>query len=189
MKISDDIVYGRTALRDGIPWIVPESFDKLKEIIKPDWKVFEWGAGGSTLYFASQCKFVVSVEHNIQWYNRVNDMLMDRILRSQAHLCLVRGLGDGVENAFTSYAGFIKSYPDNYFDLVYIDGEASSRGWCLTNSITKVKPGGYMLLDNSNWLDRKLDGFEREDFVAKDLTWIGQPGTFDWWTSILRKVQ
>lgn len=189
-RVPDDIVYGRTALRQGLPWIVPKSLEYIQQFISPKWKVFEWGAGGSTVYWASNCAFVVSIEHNSDWYDRVNKMLLDREVRNKAHLMLVRGLAPNIEEAsyrFKPYANVILAYPNRYFDLIMVDGEASSRGWCLTNAEKKIKKGGYIILDNSDWLQRELEGFEREDFVAKDLKWIGQPGKFNWYTSVFRR--
>ena len=39
-------------------------------------------------------------------------------------------------------------YPDNYFDLVLVDGRA--RPPCIKQACSKVKPGKYILLDNSD---------------------------------------
>lgn len=187
-KPSDDIVYGRTALREGLPWIVPESLTELEKHVQPDWRVFEWGSGGSTVYWARNCAHVTSIEHNSEWVERTTKLLRKFGCTDSAALLYVRGQGTDHRTAFREYADVILDYPDEHFDLIFIDGEASSRGWCLTNAIPKLKPGGWLLLDNSDWLKRDLsEQFERQDFVARDLTWIGQKGTFDWWTSLLRK--
>ena len=183
MQITDDQVYGRSALKNGEPWIVPESLEHLKEIVQPDWTVFEWGSGGSTIFWARNCKLVISIEHNSDWIKRVFEMIHKQgapkhKINLQWH--------PGKEDSFSGYARAIIPYSG--FDLIYIDGEASSRGHCLNYSLSRVKPGGYLLLDNSNWLKRDLgSNWERTDYIAKDLKWIGQPGTFNWWTSILRR--
>jgi len=184
-NLNDDVVYGRTALRNGEPWIVPSSLDHLKTIIQPKWKVFEWGAGGSTIFFAKHCRFVVSIEHNIEWIDRVYKMI--NRLNAPRHKIVLQWW-PGAEDAFDSYAKAIMPYHD--LDLIYIDGEASSRGHCLNLALSRVRPGGYLLLDNSDWLKRDLgDEWERTDYVAKDLTWVGQSGTFNWWTSIVRRKE
>lgn len=33
--------------------------------------VFEWGAGGSTLWFAQRARRVISIEHDLEWYLKV----------------------------------------------------------------------------------------------------------------------
>jgi predicted O-methyltransferase YrrM len=98
----------------------------------------------------------------------------------------VQGHGIDHNTAFRKYAAAILGYPDESFDLVFVDGEASCRDWCIANALPKIKPGGYLLLDDSDW-PQNVPDWEKQDFVARDLKWIGQKGTFNWWTSILRK--
>lgn len=38
-------------------------------------RVFEWGSGGSTLWFAQRAASVVSIEHNLNWHDRVYESL------------------------------------------------------------------------------------------------------------------
>lgn len=183
----DDIVYGRSALRNLEPWIVPESLTLIKKLIRPDWHIFEWGSGGSTGFWAKNCASVISIEHNSEWIERTSKMLLSlgEAVRKATLLYVRRDK----HSTFHNYADAILGFPDESFDLVFIDGEASSRGWCLTNAIPKVKPEGYLLLDNSDWLKRDLGpDWDRQDFVARGLKWIGQKGTFNWWTSVLQKT-
>ena len=187
LKCNDDWMYGRTCLREGWPWIVPDSMRHIHDIVQPDWNVFEWGAGGSTIYWARECASVISVEHNIEWIPRIKKMLSDRGLI--ADLRHIQGLPKGKKDRFKPYANEILKEPDESFDLVFVDGEASSRGWCLTNALPKIKPGGYLLLDNSDWLHREIEGFERTDYEERGLKWIGVRGNFNWFTSVLRKAE
>ena len=153
--IHDDIVYGRTALREGIPWIIPDSLEALEAVIDPEWRVFEWGSGGSTTYWARKCANVISIEHNTEWILRTIDILTRLDCeRAKVDLKLVRR--DANVNTFHVYADAILEYPDNSFDLVFVDGEASCRDWCITNALPKIKSGGYLLLDNSNWFKKDL---------------------------------
>lgn len=193
-RISDDIVYGRTALREGIPWIVPTAFEFLYSIAKPSWKVFEWGAGGSTIWFVKNVNYTISIEHNREWYDRVHNMLKKHIydagiVPNDFYLLMVPGVKIVKDkDRFCCYADVIRMFPDEFFDLVFVDGEASSRGWCVRNAVPKLKPGGWLMLDNSDWYrGAYTPNWEKVDFVAKGLSWISQPGKFDWWTSFLQK--
>lgn len=184
--MNDDIMYGREALSKGEPWIVPESLAHLRTILSPNWYVFEWGSGGSTLFWSKHCKKSVAIEHNSEWIIRTHEMLEKHKCPDNWTLRYIKGHGIDHNTAFREYADIIKEYPDESFDLVSVDGEASSRGWCITNAIPKLKPGGYLLLDNSDWFTKDL-GWERWDYVESDLQWIGMKGTFNWWTSLMRK--
>jgi len=189
MEITDDQIYGRDALKKGEPWIVPESLDYLKSIVQPHWYVFEWGSGGSTIFFARHCRHIISIEHHKKWHTWTSEKLRAEGLARKATVLYVPGVKDVPHEArFEHYSNAILDYPDKHFNLVFVDGEASSRGYCVTNALAKVRPGGYLLLDNSNWLKRDI-GWPRKDCIAKELKWIGQEGTFDWWTSIFHKPE
>jgi len=181
IKMDLNYTLGRTALKEGIPWITIESFHHLLEIIKPEFRVFEWGSGGSTVFWARECASVISIEHNSEWIPRVQKMLDDRGL--EADLRYKRGLPKEEKDRFKPYANMILKEPDNSFDLIYVDGEASSRGWCLNNAMLKLKPGGWIVLDNSQWIKRELPDFDKFEYIERDLEWPGAKN-FDWWTTL-----
>jgi predicted O-methyltransferase YrrM len=186
MPLTNDQIYGRDALSKGEPWIVPEAITKLRELAQPSWRVFEWGSGGSLVWFSRNCRRVVCIEHDPSWLARTAKMMESFQCPDNWTLRHIEGrFLDGLM-VYREYADAILKYPENSFDLISVDGEASSRSLCIKNSLPRLKPGGYMLLDNSNWFEG-IPGWEKWDFVARDLHWIGQEGTFDWWTSILRK--
>ena len=49
---------------------------------------------------------------------------------------------------FEDYAKVIRKYPDEYFDFIVVDGKA--RFICTYEAINKVKPDGWIILDNSD---------------------------------------
>ena len=46
-------------------------------------------------------------------------------------------------------ADAILEFPEDSFDFVLIDGRA--RVECAYNALSRVRPGGFLLLDNSEW--------------------------------------
>jgi len=50
-----------------IPWISYPAIKMLEKILKPEMRVFEWGVGGSTLFFSARVRQLVSIEHDLQW--------------------------------------------------------------------------------------------------------------------------
>lgn len=124
---------------NGKPWFVHCSIEFLEGRIQKDWLCFEWGSGGSTIWLAELSKEVVSVEHNKEWYDQVNKWLKRYELDNKVILNL-RDLGNG-------YSNYILKYPDSYFDLIEIDGR--ERALCLGYALPKLKPGGILVIDNS----------------------------------------
>jgi hypothetical protein len=147
----------KTNLELELPWITFRSLNFLDKIDLEEKNVFEFGSGGSTLYFLSRGSNVISIEHDTDWYLLVNEKLKEyhridfKLIQPEFDsLSKIVSIQDKkfAGYSFKNYANSILDYPDNHFDLVVIDGRA--RPFCLMNSIRKVKKGGYILFDNSN---------------------------------------
>ncbi len=147
-------VPGRSPLRDGLPWMTFSAIHWLKAHIKPNFRVFEWGSGGSTLFFSQRVASVVSVEHDAQWYAHVKTELAKRGVSNCEYILKQAATGyqpeRDLENAdfFQDYVGAIDGFADGSFDLVIVDG--SARVACAKRALSKLRKGGYLLLDNSD---------------------------------------
>lgn len=162
----------------GRPWFVHEAILYLEEILEPGLTCFEWGSGSSTLWLAVdlQAKSVVSIEHDREWYAKtLSELVPFDVHNLQFNLAV---LNDGYEVA-------ILRYPESHFDFVSVDGR--NRAACIANAVAKVKPGGILVLDNSERAQYQaaiithLAGWMRRDFVCQG---GGEKG---WTTSVWRK--
>ena len=157
------------------PWISFDAIDFISQHVKPQWKVFEYGSGGSTLFWLSKGCDCVSVEHDSAWSNTLTsrfssttkivyrfiapELLPDSGASSPVDVAdptsYRSGAGDYLNYSFKKYVESIDEYPDGYFDLILVDGRA--RPSCMLRSISKLKPGGLLVLDNA----------ERKYYLAK----------------------
>lgn len=203
------VSFSRGPLADRRPWITFGATRFLGRKLSRHARVFEYGAGGSTLYFAKRAAEVVSVEHDAAWLDRTRrEMERLRLLgRWQPHLAepappetphlLPETHPDAYAStdpswagkSFKKYAGTIDRYPHEYFDIVLIDGRA--RPACFRHALPKVKVGGYIILDNA---ERPQYSYVEE--VAERLglakTQFWGPGPYNryfWRTIFLRKVR
>lgn len=149
-------------LKMELPWITFEAFDFLNSILTRNFVVYEFGSGGSSLFFAKRVKEIYSVEHDDSWFSQFQSELKDSQKKFEnLHLRLVlptikNDYTEAIslsEKRFSSFdfEDYVKSildFPDNFFDLIVIDGRA--RPFCLKNAIPKLKTGGYLLFDNSD---------------------------------------
>jgi hypothetical protein len=148
-------------LKDRQPWMVYEAIEWLQSIVRPGMQVFEWGGGGSTLFLAQHVGRVVSVDHDADWHAAVAREVAAAGV-DNVELILRPPLGPGPAEpagqyrssderysgmSFESYARAIDGYPDESFDLVLVDGRA--REGCAQHARPKVRPGGYLIFDNS----------------------------------------
>lgn len=151
-------------LRAGFPWLNFDALDALARLELRGWHVFEYGSGGSTLFWLRRGARVVSIEHDPAWYERVRaaippDAPLDyRLVPPEP---APAGSADCADPAayrscdpafagwsFARYAAQIDAFPEASFDLVLIDGRA--RPSCLVHAAPRVRPGGMLILDNSD---------------------------------------
>jgi SAM-dependent methyltransferase len=150
---------GASALRDAVPWISFPAIDFIDGWLTRAHTVFEWGSGGSTLFFSARAGKVFSVEHDAGWHSAVRERLAAlpntsfSLIEPEAGAADDTGFGSGARGlaglSFRHYVEAIAAHPDGAFDLVSIDGRA--RMACLRAAIPKVAPGGLLLLDNANY--------------------------------------
>lgn len=128
------------------PWLHPKAITYLESLLTPDMEVLEFGAGGSTLWFAERVKHVVSFEHDNEWY---------RLIKTKAP--------ESVHLISASPFGFPYNVSMSKRDLLFIDGEPveQRKDW-LEKAPQLVKPGGYVILDNAN---RPEYASERAEFA------------------------
>ncbi|MEO6001393.1 MAG: hypothetical protein ABIN89_31365 [Chitinophagaceae bacterium] len=172
---------GRNAIEDELPWITFPGIDFLKDHLNKDSNVFEYGGGGSSLFFINHANEVVTIEHHKEWFEKVRNKVLLKKSSNWIGKLIPPDLKEGDAELdpndphdyytneepyynciFKSYVTYIDNYPEKYFDLVMIDGR--SRPSCIWHSMPKVKPGGYILIDNSNRRSYFAEVMEKLEF-------------------------
>lgn len=159
-KLSADLKESVDREGKPLPWITYPAITFVSRLVRNDWRVFEYGAGNSTLWWRERCT-VESVESDPEY---------------AAHYGVRHAVGDAYVNA-----------PVGAYDVVMIDG--IDRNECAARAVHHLKPGGFILFDNSERPDYaeaygllKAAGFLRLDFFG-----LGPIATYGWQTSIFTK--
>jgi hypothetical protein len=131
--------------------------------------VFEYGSGGSTLWLLDQGADVTAVEHHPGWHQRL------LAAAPRLALSLHEPSADGeigsimTTGFFDAYVAAVDEVPDDSLDMLIVDGRA--RVECVDRALDKVKPGGMLLLDDTDRRRysaayRQLADWERHDFAG-----------------------
>ena len=126
------------AAGDPIPWYTYGAVRFLERRLSQNLRVFEYGAGNSTLWYARRVARVVSVEHDADWARYIRDQApanVDIVLRTTKD----------------EYAAEITRHAEP-FDLVVID----SLHWrvaCARQAVTRLSAAGVVVWDNSDRAD------------------------------------
>ena len=123
--LAHNLLNGRTPLDLELPWFSYAAIDFLKEFLKPEMTVCEYGSGGSTLFFARRVKSVFSIEDNREWFERVTQRLRElQIKNVQVRLCTFNFKNPvGFE-----HSAYLHAMPDDHFDVIVIDGYQAKDG-------------------------------------------------------------
>lgn len=174
---------GVTPMDLGLPWITFTAIERLRAHLCPGMKIFEFGSGGSTLFFIRQGAIVCSVEHDKAWHERVMQEIASQKI-SGHNLRLVPPelnvdvpLGDPRDpedhatsdaawrkHSFRNYVTSIDSYAPETFDVILVDGRA--RPACLRHALPRLKRGGLLVLDNSERAE-----YDRAMVLADQMSW------------------
>lgn len=128
---------------DQTPWLVPGAVAWLDQKVEPEWRGWEWGAGGSTVWLARRLGRLTTIEHEANWVAEVGQ----RLVKFNLPNVDLRHIGWSTGNA-AQYTDAILAEPDNSLSLVLVDGRSRVR--CVTNAIAKVAPGGLLIVDDTN---------------------------------------
>ncbi len=154
-------------IESGLPWFTFGAIDFLDSWVRPHHRVFEYGCGGSTIFFAQRAAYVQCIEHSERWMKAVLGALSQRQL-GNVHIRLERA-GREPPLAESSYCLAL----DRPFDLIVIDGWAlgkcneadrravGSRTACFERAEQFARSGGIIVLDDA-WFDPSLGHHARE---------------------------
>ena len=109
----------------------------LEERLKKDMKVFEFGSGLSSLFYARKCKNVTAIEHDPSWYNEVKSQNSSNL---SIYLKDLNSVNGDYEKAIFDF--------DEQYDLIVVDGR--KRNKCIFNCIKKLSESGVIILDDSH---------------------------------------
>src|SRR4028119_1862293 len=139
-----------------LPWISYAAIDFLDGYLKPDMTVYEYGSGGSTLFFASRVARVTSTEHDPLWYSLVQTKLQAKSV-TNVNLQLVEC--DLSQTPDFENSHYVQSLRDTEADVILIDGleidgpkhdsKYNLRPICFALAETQIKQGGIIILDDS----------------------------------------
>lgn len=166
----------------GLPWIAWPCIDFISDYVRPTHRIFEWGGGGSTLFFLKKGCRVTTVESSAEWVQELEAQIraLGTDARSRWDLRYL-AIADNSDPAVPEYVRqVVVGAP---WDLVMVDGW--SRLKCLHEGLNHVKPGGVLVLDNANQkqfesIPAVMQAWERHKFrglgVAR--SWVTQTDAY-----------
>lgn len=151
--VDQSVLRRRTSLDLELPWFSYGAIDFLESHLRPDMTVYEYGSGGSTLFFARRTATVVSVENDADWLAAVDERLHREGL---ANVELKHASFDSPGEDRFAESPFAQALPHIPADVVVVDSydydvwtRRPRRPQLMPGARVRVKPGGIVVLDDS----------------------------------------
>ena len=150
-----------------IPWYTYPAIEYIKQLDFSDKTVFEFGSGNSTIFWAKRCRKAISIEDNMEWYDKMSPRLTANV-----EYKLLPGKQE--------YTDSINTYPEG-FDIIIIDG--NHRYDCAVEALKKLNSDGIIILDNSDWHAKTAKLLRDADLIEVDMSGFGPINGYTWTTS------
>jgi protein-L-isoaspartate O-methyltransferase len=123
-----------------LPWMNYAIIDFLNKRLTKNMTFFEYGSGYSSIYYSKKVKDVTSIEYDIEWKNKVQNLFKKYNLDNvKVHFQAIN------EN----YPKTIKTInPEKKYDIVLVDGRM--RVECAIEAISSLSENGVLILDDSS---------------------------------------
>ena len=158
---------GKYTVEIGYPWLARGSIMALERVLTPEFKVLEFGCGGSTVFFSKRCKSVKSIEYSQEWIDKVKAKIGEE---SNVTFQLIDK---------TTIIDRLKEEPDDYYDLI-LDDIGNDLSWlkirlAIANLVhQKLKKNGFLVIDN--YMDRYVNRIRYDGFDIYTFDEFNYPG-------------
>lgn len=151
-----------------VPWY---SYAAIEYLDRFDWqqaRVFEYGCGNSSRFWAARAREVHAAENDADWAVQV-----------QAY---------GLSNLTVYHAADKQAYVQTpsrvggLFDLVIIDGRF--RHACVDAALAAIAPGGIVVLDNADWYPDACTNLRAQGWFQIDFSGLGPINAYCTTTSV-----
>jgi hypothetical protein len=151
------------------PWWPYSGIEWMAAALPRQARVFEYGGGGSTLWLEDRGAIVTVVEHDKEWHGQLAGVVGSdtRLFQPPTKTGSITSVA--ASGHFDDYVAAIDGERNGSLDLAIVGGRA--RVDCVGRAMAKVKPGGLLLLDDTDRARYRpavelLRGWERHVFAG-----------------------
>lgn len=157
---------GRTPLQQGQPYFSWSAIDFLRQQVKPGSRLFEYGSGGSTLFFLNLGCEVTSVETSSEWVD-----IVKQAVGANLKWHLIEHCHDNpTQVQIAAFPRYVRAGAP--WDIVVVDNTETDnlrRMSCAAEAIQFIRPGGMLVFDDAylpeyREVPKILGGWHRRSF-------------------------
>jgi len=138
-----------TPLDLQLPWFSYSAIEFFEGFLRPSMRIFEYGGGGSTIFFAKRTAHVVSIENNQEWADKIRTVLnREKIQKARVEFHPF----EPNDRAGFVQSSYLNSLKKESPDVIVIDGceeDIQLRPICFQLAETVIRPGGSIIVDDA----------------------------------------
>jgi predicted O-methyltransferase YrrM len=146
-------VWGQYPMDVGLPWWSYDAIRQTRRLVNGDKSVFEFGTGGSTIFFSRLAASVVSLEDSASWQKQVEQKLKQLDIRNCEIRCSPLPTPNDDDPRWEDYL----SHLNQPYDVIVVDGQdipgfgvpGQIRSRCFYHSENYIRSGGIIIVDDS----------------------------------------
>lgn len=138
----------KSPLELQLPWIEWETIKVIENEINSQSCVYEFGSGGSTLFFGKRVKYLLSVENDYSWFLKTKGKVEQENMSGKIDLRFAPFQTDIESYKNSDYLNFVRI---QNWDLILVDGFTDFHGFrpeAFRLSWLYLKPGGILIFDD-----------------------------------------
>lgn len=155
-----------------IPWYTYPAIEFLRSLNLRESRIFEYGCGNSSMFWAALSREVIAVENNTEWARVINALHVPRLTIFEA----------------TDRHTYVNSaeVAGGIFDVVVVDGRF--RRDCAKVACKVVKEDGMIIFDNADWYPEACEDIRKLGWFQIDFSGIGPINSYAWTTSVFLRT-
>jgi len=153
---------------DPIPWYTYPALEYLGHLDLSRFRVFEYGSGNSTLWWAKRVRHITSVEDSEIWHKKISEKIAISF-KNTAYI---------LEKDQMKYV----SLATDSFDIFVVDGKF--RRACIDH-VLGLRTGLLLILDNADWYPQSVEYIKRKlGWMQVDFHGFGPINNYTWTSTI-----
>ncbi|MDX2188867.1 MAG: class I SAM-dependent methyltransferase [Bacteroidota bacterium] len=165
---------GKSSFDQELPWLSLPAIEFIESNIGRSAKVFEFGGGGSTVFFGQRSSSVTCWESDEVWLRMIESAVAKKGLDN---VTLIHKEFEIRPEKLFRQSQYITTLPQSKFDVILIDGPEiqnyKARPICFEWAEKNIKPGGMIVVDDAWRYEALLTN--NKALEVKELVGIG-PG-------------
>lgn len=157
---------------EPIPWYTYPAIEFLKSLDLSNSRVFEYGCGNSSIFWAQRASAVFAVENDAEWAHIVRNLNVPRLT-----------IVDAVDREV--YISAAETVGGN-FDVVIVDGRF--RRACVQVASKVVQQAGMIIFDNADWYPDACADLRGQGWFQIDFSGLGPINPYAWTTAVFLKT-